>query len=66
MKFKASAQCHPSLFDPADADLVTIPMMVLPSGDEDAETVKEYERRLPKGKYVETFGDRVHGFMASK
>jgi hypothetical protein len=41
-------------------------MMVLPSGDEDVETVKEFEKRLPEGKYVETFKDRVHGFMASK
>jgi dienelactone hydrolase len=65
-KFNASAQCHPSLLDPADADVVTIPMMVLPSGDEDVETVKEFEKRLPEGKYVETFAERVHGFMASK
>jgi len=64
--FRAAAQCHPSLLDPADADNVTVPMMVLPSGDEDVETVKEFEGRLKFGKYVETFGTMVHGWMASK
>ncbi|KAF1988509.1 dienelactone hydrolase family protein [Aulographum hederae CBS 113979] len=64
--FKVAAQCHPSLLDPADADVVTVPMMVLPSGDEDVPTVKEFEKRLKEDKYVETFPDRVHGWMASK
>jgi hypothetical protein len=41
-------------------------MMLLPSGDEDVELVKEFMSRLPSGKEVETFADRVHGFMASK
>jgi dienelactone hydrolase len=64
--FKAAAQCHPSLLDPADADAVTVPMMVLPSGDEDVETVAEFGRRLKAAKHVETFPDRSHGWMASK
>jgi dienelactone hydrolase len=64
--FKAAAQTHPSLLDPADADVVTIPMMVLPSGDEDVETVKEFERRLKTDKHVETFHDRIHGWTSSK
>jgi len=64
--FKASAQCHPSLLDPADADNVTVPMMVLPSGDEDVDTVNEFKRRLKGEKYFETFGDMVHGWMTSK
>lgn len=33
--FKAAAQCHPSLLDVEDAKQVTIPMVVLPSMDED-------------------------------
>ena len=33
--YKAAAQCHPSLLDVEDAKLVTIPMVVLPSMDED-------------------------------
>jgi hypothetical protein len=41
-------------------------MIVLPSGDEDVETVKEFEKRLKAEKYVETFGTMVHGWMASK
>lgn len=64
--FKVAAQCHPSLFDPADAEVVTVPMIVLPSGDEDVETTREYERRLKTEKYVETFRERIHGWMSSK
>jgi len=64
--FKAAAQCHPSLLDPADADVVTIPMIMLPSGDEDVETVAEFERRLKTEKRVETFTERIHGWMSSK
>ena len=33
--FKAAAQCHPSLLDVKDGSQVTIPMVVLPSMDED-------------------------------
>lgn len=33
--YKAAAQCHPSLLDVEDAKHVTIPMVVLPSMDED-------------------------------
>ena len=33
--FRVAAQCHPSLLDPEDAKSVTIPMVVLPSMDED-------------------------------
>jgi dienelactone hydrolase len=35
--FKASGQCHPSLIDTEDAKKVRIPMVVLPSMDEDTE-----------------------------
>lgn len=35
--FKAGAQTHPSLVDPEDAKLVTIPQIVLLSKDEDKE-----------------------------
>ncbi|KAJ9651933.1 hypothetical protein H2198_008796 [Neophaeococcomyces mojaviensis] len=34
--FKAAAQCHPSLVDPNDISEIKIPMVVLPSMDEDA------------------------------
>ena len=38
--FKASGQVHPSLLDLEDAKQVTIPMVVLPSQDEDPEVSK--------------------------
>ncbi|TAQ83639.1 hypothetical protein B7494_g8036 [Chlorociboria aeruginascens] len=65
-EFKAAAQCHPSLMEAKDADDVTIPMMILPSMDEDAQVMKDFENRLKGDKYSETFGDQVHGWMASK
>jgi hypothetical protein len=34
-QFKASAQCHPSLLDLADGPKITIPMIILPSLDEE-------------------------------
>ncbi|TID18683.1 hypothetical protein E2P81_ATG05664 [Venturia nashicola] len=64
--FKAAAQCHPSLLDPKDAENVSVPMMVLPSGDEDVPTVVEFEKRLQAASYVETFEDMEHGWMTSK
>lgn len=64
--FKVAAQCHPSLLDPKDADNVSVPMMVLPSGDEHVPTVIEFEKRLQAGSYVETFVNMEHGWMVSK
>ncbi|QSZ30782.1 hypothetical protein DSL72_000340 [Monilinia vaccinii-corymbosi] len=63
--FKAGAQAHPSLVDPEDAKLVTIPQIVLLSKDENTEQCKAYEDNLRVGKYFETFDDQVHGWMSS-
>jgi len=64
--FKAGAQAHPSLVEPEDAKLVTIPQIVLPSMDEDKEQIKAYGNNLKVEKYFETFEDQVHGWMSSK
>jgi dienelactone hydrolase len=65
-KFKAAVQTSPAMVDPADASKVTIPMAMLASKDEDAETVKKYEEALTTTKHVEIFADVGHGWMSSR
>jgi len=64
--FKAAATCHPAMVDPNDATNVTIPMMMLPSKDEDQEAVDNYEKNLEVPHQVEWFKDQIHGFMAAR
>jgi dienelactone hydrolase len=64
--FGVIAQVHPALVDPEDGKNFTIPVVMLPSKDEDAEAVKAFERNLEVKSRVETFGDMVHGWMAAR
>lgn len=53
------------MIDLADAEKVTIPMVVLAS-EEEKKDMDAYEKALKVEKYVETFGDQVHGFMSAR
>jgi len=64
--FKAAAVCHPAMVDPNDAPKVTIPLLAIPSGEEDKSAVDQYEANLKVPKQVEWFHDQVHGFMAAR
>lgn len=64
--FSAGAQCHPAMVDPSEAPGIKIPMLMIASGDEDAETVKAFEAGLTGPKQVERFGDQIHGFMTAR
>ncbi|OCT45453.1 putative AIM2 family protein C30D10.14 [Cladophialophora carrionii] len=64
--FKAAAACHPAMVDPNDAPNVTIPMLMIPSKDEDQEAVDKYEKGLKVAHQIEWFKDQVHGFMAAR
>jgi len=64
--FKAAAICHPAMIDPKDASNVTIPMLMIPSKDEDKSEVEKYETALTVPKQVEWFPDQIHGFMAAR
>jgi len=64
--FKAAAACHPAMVDPSDAPKVTIPIALLPSGDEDKNAVAEYEKALKVKSKVEWFPDQIHGWMAAR
>lgn len=54
------------MVDPSDAEGITVPYVLLASGEEPAETVKEFESKLKVPHHVETFADQVHGFMAAR
>jgi dienelactone hydrolase len=64
--FVAAAECHPAMVEPADALNISIPLILLASKDEDAEAVKKFEANLKGEKYVETFGDQIHGWMGAR
>ena len=54
------------MIDPTGAEKISVPYILLASGEEPAETVKDFERKLKVPHHVETFGDQVHGWMASR
>ncbi|KAI1415497.1 hypothetical protein F5Y13DRAFT_156162 [Hypoxylon sp. FL1857] len=64
--FQIAAACHPAMVDPTEADGIKVPFILLASGEEPADTVKEYESKLKVPHHVETFGDQVHGWMAAR
>lgn len=64
--FTAVAEVHPAMVDPADAENITVPIAMLASGDEDAEAVKKFGEALTVERYIETFGDQIHGWMAAR
>jgi dienelactone hydrolase len=54
------------MVDPADAVGIKVPLILLASGDESPEDVKKFEANLTGPKYVETFPDQIHGWMAAR
>ncbi|KAI0449518.1 Alpha/Beta hydrolase protein [Xylaria acuta] len=64
--FKAAVQTSPAQVDADDAARVKIPTMMLASGGESEEEVKQYEQSLTVINHVERFDDQVHGFMSAR
>jgi dienelactone hydrolase len=64
--FKAAAECHPAMVDPKDAEGIKVPIIMLASGEEPENKVKEFEQALTVPKHVEIFGDQIHGWMAAR
>lgn len=64
--FTAAAECHPGMVDPSEASSISIPLCMLASKDEPTEDVKKFEANLKGPKYVEIFGDQIHGWMAAR
>lgn len=64
--FDIAAVAHPAMVDPAEADGISVPYLLLASGEEDAKTIGAFEGRLKVPHRVETFADQVHGWMAAR
>lgn len=65
-KIKAGVSTSPAMVDPADAEKIKVPIMMLASQDEPADAVKQFGEALKVTKQVETFGDQVHGWMSAR
>jgi dienelactone hydrolase len=63
--YSAGAQSSPAMVDPADAEKITSPSLMLASKDEPAEDVKKWEAALKVPKHVETV-DQIHGYMTAR
>ncbi|KAI6081728.1 hypothetical protein F4821DRAFT_272925 [Hypoxylon rubiginosum] len=64
--FQIAAACHPAMLDPAEANSIKVPFILLASGEEPADKVAEFGNKLKVRHHVETFGDQVHGWMAAR
>lgn len=54
------------MIDPKDAEKITIPHMMLASGDEPKDQVEAFEKALKTTKAFETFSDQPHGWMGAR
>jgi len=72
--FTVSAQLHPALMDVEDFKKVTIPQLILLSGDEPADEVEAYKKELTQHaseavktkSHIEVYDKMVHGWMAAR
>lgn len=64
--FTAAAVAHPAMIDSSDASAVTIPFVMLPSKDEDKESVEKFKANLKVQHSVEYFPTQVHGWLAAR
>jgi len=64
--FKVGAECHPAMVEPKEAESIKVPLIMLASGEEPEDKVKEFEEKLRVPKHIETFKDQVHGWMAAR
>ncbi|KAG9232378.1 hypothetical protein BJ875DRAFT_443229 [Amylocarpus encephaloides] len=64
--FNAGAGVHPSFLSAKDAAQVTVPLMFLPSGEEDKNEVNDFVAALKVEKHIETFESQLHGWMGSR
>lgn len=64
--FKAAAACHPAFIVPEDAPKITIPIAMLPSGDEDKDALGKYQQALKVKNVMVWFPDQLHGWMAAR
>lgn len=54
------------MIDPQGAEKISVPYALLASGEDPADVVTEFEKKLKLPHHVETFSDQVHGWMAAR
>lgn len=64
--FAAVVSAHPAMVDPKDASSISVPFAFLLSKDENPGACKGFVDGLKGEKYVETFHDMPHGWMAAR
>jgi len=64
--FAIAAEAHPAMVDPKEAENIKVPLIMLASGEEPEDEVKQFEDNLKVSKHVEIFKDQVHGWMAAR
>ncbi|KAK3365250.1 hypothetical protein B0T24DRAFT_429785 [Lasiosphaeria ovina] len=64
--FSIGAEAHPAMVDPKEAETIKVPLIMLASGEEPEDKVKEFEAALKVPKHVEIFKDQIHGWMAAR
>jgi len=64
--FKAGASVHPAMVDTGDAEKLSIPFAMLPSGDEDKEACEKHKAAQKTPGILEFFPTQVHGWMAAR
>lgn len=58
--FSVAAEVHPSMIDPVDGKNISIPIVILASGDEDAKEVQAFVDNIKGPKYFETYDKMPH------
>ncbi|KAJ2981544.1 hypothetical protein NQ176_g1958 [Zarea fungicola] len=64
--FTVAASVHPAMINPEGAKSISVPYLLLASGEESAADVAAFENGLSVPHQVETFSDQIHGWMAAR
>ncbi|KAK3695033.1 Alpha/Beta hydrolase protein [Podospora appendiculata] len=64
--FAVAAEAHPAMVDPAEAEGIKVPFIMLASGEEPADKVELFRQKLSVPNHVEIFKDQIHGWMAAR
>jgi dienelactone hydrolase len=64
--FSVAATAHPAMIDPSGAEKISVPFILLASGEEPVDVVESFKAKLKVPHHIETFGDQVHGWMAAR
>ena len=58
--FDVAAEVHPSALSPSDAPKITVPIVVLASGDEDVKIVKAFGEALKVPNFIDFYPEAPH------